>query len=272
MAARSKSQPAVDLDAIVAHACAEVRSKGMLKLSALRIPKPRMAEVLDRLSASGLELTKTIVRRPLEQQMTEQLATGAFLPLSTLAKQLCGATRLEAQKLALRLASERKAAIVLRAGKEVLVPADADCLAGQELAGLARALEAAAKAAKSAARKGRGVLRGDLAEPLGRFLTARVEPKVPHGVDLSTAVLRACGEHVDARLGLAFVPKVVRALALQSDTESARKAILQAFRAGLIELRPESGMGRLSAEEESLCLPGPQGTLLSWIRLVEGGP
>jgi len=42
-------------------------------------------------------------------------------------------------------------------------------------------------------------------------------------------------------------------------------SIMAADLAGAIELRPESGMGRLSCADRSLC-PEPAGWPLSWVR------
>ena len=44
-------------------------------------------------------------------------------------------------------------------------------------------------------------------------------------------------------------------------------AILVAYDAGLLELRPEGGLDRLSASELAAALPGPQGSRLAWVRI-----
>jgi len=68
--------------------------------------------------------------------------------------------------------------------------------------------------------------------------------------------------------GLAFVPAVVAALGA-----GAADALLAAARAGLVELRPESGLGRLTAAELAACPTMPDyftgGRLpLSWARAI----
>jgi DNA-binding transcriptional regulator YiaG len=65
---------------------------------------------------------------------------------------------------------------------------------------------------------------------------------------------------------LVMVSAVVRASKLP--TERAHAALIEAARRGQLELRPESGMDRLSKADAALCLPGPQGSVLSVLRVV----
>jgi hypothetical protein len=46
------------------------------------------------------------------------------------------------------------------------------------------------------------------------------------------------------------------------------EAVREAAQRGLIELRPESGLGRLASDEQALCVAGPEGSRLSWARPV----
>ena len=89
-------------------------------------------------------------------------------------------------------------------------------------------------------------------------------------------VLRIVREEVEADRtmgGMAFVPTVVaRAVAKGLRVLPAQQALLGLARSGSIELRPETGMGRLTHDESDLC---PQVTdpmtrkplPLSWARL-----
>lgn len=61
--------------------------------------------------------------------------------------------------------------------------------------------------------------------------------------------------------GLAFAPDVVRDLG-----ELGQQLLLAAARDGLVELRPESGLGRLSDLEVAACPKMSDGTPLSWVR------
>lgn len=67
--------------------------------------------------------------------------------------------------------------------------------------------------------------------------------------------------------GLAHVADVVKAYG--GDVKKAQEAILEAERKGAIELRPEGGLDRLTPEEKRLVIPGPDGMVLSNIRVID---
>ena len=69
-----------------------------------------------------------------------------------------------------------------------------------------------------------------------------------------------------ADLGLCFVPDLVVALLQQATLPQVHAALQEAVRIHRIELRPESGVNRLSSVEMDLCPWGLQGTRLSWAR------
>jgi hypothetical protein len=74
-------------------------------------------------------------------------------------------------------------------------------------------------------------------------------------------------------IGLAFVPDVVRAMMAPPYSLSKTRAwkLLEVYtEEGELELRPEGGLGRLSKADRELCLPGPQGSILSQVRVVGG--
>jgi hypothetical protein len=111
------------------------------------------------------------------------------------------------------------------------------------------------------------VLASDLAQLLSTA-TRMLEPDPPTpSPDAALApVLDAIDAARDGRTGLSFVPAVVRRLTRTMALSAAHDALLTAARRELIELRPEGGLGRLSAEELASCPPGPAGTRLSWVR------
>jgi hypothetical protein len=82
---------------------------------------------------------------------------------------------------------------------------------------------------------------------------------------LAGAALRLIRRLANGRTGLAFVPAVVRELGGPS---VAHPVLEQLARDERIELRPESGLARLNAEDLAACVPGPQRTRLSWARLI----
>lgn len=63
--------------------------------------------------------------------------------------------------------------------------------------------------------------------------------------------------------GLAFLPDVVREM---GGSALAHPVLLRLAREERIELRPESGLNRLTPIQRALCPSGPQGSLLSWAR------
>lgn len=92
-------------------------------------------------------------------------------------------------------------------------------------------------------------------------------PQVDQAADLATVLDAATAELARSNVApLVLVPAVVRASKLT--TERAHAALLEAVRRGALELRPESGMGRLSKADAALCLPGPEGSTLSVLRVV----
>ncbi len=66
--------------------------------------------------------------------------------------------------------------------------------------------------------------------------------------------------------GMAWTATVSRAAGLPGPLVVA--ILLAMGRAEIIELRPESGMGRLSKADAALCPTAYDGTPLSWIRLL----
>jgi hypothetical protein len=96
---------------------------------------------------------------------------------------------------------------------------------------------------------------------------APVEPQHDSEADLATVLAAAHAELEQSSMApLVMVPAVVRASKLT--TERAHAALSEADRRQMLELRPESGMGRLSKPDAALCLPGPQGSMLSVLRVV----
>jgi hypothetical protein len=230
-----------------------------------------VAEELEKL---GFERTKTAVRKPIAEQMKQALSDGAFIALKRVATHVAGATATEAKGVALTLVRGGAAHLVLRGKEEVLVPARASVLSRTELVELLSLSKIITKAA--GAKNGLSLLRSDLTDALDQILppnritsvpSARAEKKP--GEALLSSLFSAVDATRDAQTGLSFVPSIVSHLRSSFSSDAAREALLAAANSGLLELRPEGGINRLSAEELSLCPPGPQGTRLSWARRTE---
>ncbi len=267
------AQPLVDVPKRVAEARGRVAAEGAIKLTALGPPAVR-GLVAAELGKLGFELTKAAVRKPIAEQLKQALTDGAFIALKRVAAHVAGATATEAKVVALALVANGSARLVLRGQEEVLVPASAGVLSREELS----ALEAVAKTVVkvASAKNGLALLRSDLIEALadalppsglGSVSNARAQKK-PADAALSS-LLCAVDATRDTQTGLSFVPSIVARLRPSFTSDAAREALLTAAHSGLLELRPEGGINRLSAEELSLCPPGPQGTRLSWARRTE---
>jgi hypothetical protein len=272
-----------DPEALLSRARLALEDQGVVKLAALGSPAVR-ATLVARLVQEGYEATKSAVRRPLEQQLSRSLADGAFISLKSAASHVAGAPSTEAKAVALRLVAEGKAKLVLRGTAEVIVPVNTPTLSRQELASLGALFKQVAKALSS--KTGAALLKADLVEGLGPLLdaSARAEgtqapardamaegtQKPELGAPFST-LLSAVDATRDPGTGLSFVPAIIEKLNSHLDAERAKAALLEAARSGLLELRPEGGIGRLSPEELLVCPSGPQGTRLSWARRPELG-
>lgn len=272
MSRRSTSSQPVALEPLLASLRARLTADKFLRLSSLTrlgVPKAQHAEAAQMLCAQGYEATRTGVRVPLRAQLLARLQEAPAIPFPQLAKVLRGVTAREAKAAAEELAAEGLAAVVLR-GKAVALAALSQ--ARMERAELALLREVGALAAKALRKPRHTLLREDVREHLLDLLGQAARPAQPAqpqraGESLDTLVLAELARHVRPTVGLAYVPAAVRALA-GLGVPQVHAALLDAARAGRIELQPESGLGRLSAEELDLCPPGPQGTRLSWARLL----
>lgn len=71
------------------------------------------------------------------------------------------------------------------------------------------------------------------------------------------------------RTRLVSVPELVRVFIDNGhDLAVVHQALLASHHAKLLELRPESGVGLLSASDAALCPRGMRGIVLSWVRVI----
>lgn len=73
--------------------------------------------------------------------------------------------------------------------------------------------------------------------------------KIQSALPATNRMAQLVQQLVKRELGLAFVPDVMR----KWGKPDAQKVLLAAAKQGLVELRPESGLGRLTDKELSLC-------------------
>ena len=269
MAARIARSKVIDLDAALPAVRDLLNRDKAVNAAALTragVPRAQQGDLLSRLDSEGFERTKGGVRVPLRRQLLAVLEERQTIPLAQLAKLVRGAPQKEAKAAAAALVSEGAARAVLRGKIEAIASTGVPTVSREQLASLARACkQLGALAAKALKRSEMTLLQEDVREQLLEFVPA---PRArPPGPSLAEAVLTELGRHVRGSVGLSFVPDAVRALSSHG-VPAVHAVLLDAARSGAIELQPDSGLDRLSAEEVELCPPGPQGTRLSWARLL----
>jgi hypothetical protein len=267
------------------------------------VPARRRTELFASLAARGLEVSAKHVRVPVVSQLAGHLAGGTALTMRSLERAVRGATKRDVADAAAALVEAKEARWVARAKEVALVDAGAAVLDERSYRQLEEALAQLLVSIRTARSKRASLLRADVEQALlaseAPHARQRAEPNAddapharqraepneagpdqrpaaslaasgPSAADLTandvTAIIAAHRE----RSGLTFVPKIVRVLGGPEACQAVHAELLRGARAGVFELRPESGMGRLSAEDAAFCIPGPQGSTLSWVRCVVG--
>jgi hypothetical protein len=265
---QKRSEPKVPVEDLVRSAREAVEGQGSVKISALG-PKGLQAEVVGQLVALGFEFTGKVVRRPLRAQILGALSHGASVPLKALKDHVAGAAPKEVSALSALLVNEGEALLVLRGKEPTLVAVTATIVSGDALRKFETELKSLSSVVTGARKKPRGaLLLGDVSDALERLRVIAVPNR--RSTSSVERVLRAVDEERDEQMGLSFVPSVIRSLHPELDPTQAQAALLEAAKRGLLELRPEGGLARLSADELELCPPGPQGTRLSWVKRSDG--
>ncbi|MGD0676550.1 MAG: hypothetical protein ABSC94_14115 [Polyangiaceae bacterium] len=230
-----------------------------------RAGRGRALEIFDALVAAGFEVGARFVRRPLEAQIEERLVRGP-MSLRGADKVLHGASSLEVARAARRLVERGRARLVLRPTGLHLASLTAPVLDDRAQKRLLLAITELTKLLKQSAKAKTGVLGADI--------EAALESAVSRGPALPPTTTRDLGALLDQHRedsGLTFIPKLVRALGGASVRDALHAELLSGAHAGRLELRPESGMGRLSREDALFCVPGSHGMLLSWVRRIGEG-
>jgi hypothetical protein len=278
---RKAELSAEDIERLAERIVEETEREGIValsKLTSLGVDKHAKAAVLDALGKHAhVEVTKRAVRLPVRAQLASRLDAGAALAMKTIASAAAGATKKEITDAIDELVDAGDARLIVRGAEIAVVGRSLAALDDAALDRLDRALAELSKTIKLARKKKGTVLEADVASVLAPLVRATVNPTKANGETTQPAsggskpsvddVLVFVERHREATSGLTFVPTLVRALG--HDRDAVHAALLRAANAGMLELRPESGMGRLSAEDQMLCLPGPQGSRLSWVRRID---
>jgi hypothetical protein len=224
--------------------------------------RERSLEVFDALGAAGLEIGARSIRRPLEEQLEHAVREGP-LPCRGLEKHVAGASPREAKDAAAALIQRGRVRRVVHEKELSLASAGTPVLDARAREKLTLAVTALTTMLRLAARKDATLLRADVDAMLAPLVRGTAPAATASG-DV-TALIDAHRESS----GLTSVPKLVRLLGGAPARDAVHAELLRGARAGRLELRPESGMGRLSADDAALCIPGPQGSRLSWVRRIE---
>ena len=274
------------VDEVAAHAVLldELRRESAVKRSRIK-PTRLRAEIEQKLGREGFEVVKTWVRLPLRRQLEAAVQHGALIPLKSLASHIRGASAADLKALVEEAVRDGTARLVLRGTVEVLAGADVRILSPSEVDALRVRVVGLAKTLEKVTRKrGLSLIATDVTTSLSDALAVTNETSVtgsrarmpvpvvplPHD-DAIEALLEAVDSTRDVRTGLSFVPAVAGRLAPELSASMVVKLLLSAAERELLELRPEGGIGRLSAAELSVCPPGPHDTRLSWARRLTGG-
>lgn len=281
------------VSAAVGAARAALETDGFVAAAQLGPTKIR-AEVATRLLGEGFEKAGKGVRLPLSKQVDALVESRQHIPVNRFASLLRGVSATEATKQRIALVRDGRMALVLRGKQLTLVPNSERVVNRRSLKPLVDALKTAqAWLAKANADKaGATVLQADVVEALSEVTrlvaapdaekrralesgTSRVSNRVTpttHGTAIDAAVRGAILTLRDEDTALASVPAVSRKLRTSATATEIIQALLEGFKKGQLELRPEGGISRLSNAEIALCPKGAGGVPLSWVRLLEGEP
>ena len=232
----------------------------LAKLTRVKLTRRAAGILHDQLARRGLERTGRAVRVPVREQVLAAVAGGP-LPRAAVKKEVRGLAGAGELAVAISdLVRGGRVALVMRGGVEQVALPSREVLAPRELVAvgeLARALGKAAGSVRArAGRPPRSLWRADLIALLDEARAA-----LGDGIAL---IVEAVRRHASPVTGLAPVPAVARALG-----RDIREPLLAAAAAGLVELRPESGVDLLAPADAELCPRGPDGWPLSWARAQE---
>lgn len=258
---------------VVAELIAVLRTDGSLPSRELtkRVPRTMLLEVYDALTAAGYEVGARAIRLPLDEQVVAQLVDGP-VTLAALVERTRGATLAELKATAAALEERGRGKRVLVGGELGMVASEVAVLDSATRDALAKRLDELVKLVRAARTKKVGLVRDDAARAIAALLPGATSSSArSQGAAGVSRLSQLVDEHREAS-GLTSIPKLVRLLGSSVAKPEVHAELVRLARAGRMELRPESGMGRLSAEDLALCIPGPQGSKLSWVRRITEEP
>lgn len=228
------------------------------------VSREEASALFEALAQAGFERTAQHLRVPLPRQLAALLERERAVPTKQLRGRLAGVEN--AEELAHVVEQARQsgtAAAVFSEGAEHLTAATDDVLTDAELESLVafcERLRALLGRTRTRAGSRRSLWRDEVARLFAELgLPARSFVPPAGSVLERIDALHAAGQR------LVFVPDLVRATGLAPAAVHA--ALLEAAAAGEVELRPESGVNNLGAEDAALC-PKEGGVVLSYVRRI----
>lgn len=263
-------------DEIIEAVVARVRDERAVSVSALRLGKlsgRAHAELLSTLARANLEHTGKAIRVPLREQVLAvvERAGAAGLPSKALAREVKGARSAAELALVMReLISDGKLVIVAEGKSQRVAAPGPQWLTEAELSAVTQIAEALAALVK-ATRTGKGKPRPTLDRGLfERPMRALQELAGWADAEPVRTALHAAFKVAPAQAGLVRVPDVVLALEIDYPRTTLLATLDSLAREGTVELRPESAIAGLSANDRARCPISLDGTPLSYARLLPG--
>jgi len=286
-----------DVDAIIERAR---RERGLdPKLGSLKkLPTEELKMLQKALIAAGLEHTDKYILVPVREQVRALLRHhSAGMTAAQLSKAVKGGNQKdlrEGVRIALAALVKSKELALVPAGSTTrYVVSGSHLLSPSELTDADEAVTKLAKllspTRKTRSRPQRTLPRSELTT-LIRQLYALVEGEVESddNVEFDEAVRRKAPTSPDTKpvrsalevalrkapthTGLIRVPEVVASLEARYPRKELLSELLDLASEGGVELTPESGIGRLKADERARCPIGMDGTPLSYARLLDNQP
>jgi len=282
--AKGRELATVVENALVDKAEALVRDKRVLARAKLpmwkQLAPAAQTELVQALLARGLEAgDKGALRVPLREQ-TATLVQGGARPTWKLAqKRIFGASPKDREGALAEAFSGGALHLVVRTKVDTVVSGRDQVLSKDHIERLAKAHEALGAVLKvlrkkpsskgPLARVQKTLLREDALSLLAPFSLSEIAARASLSEAEASRIVEERIRHMEeppARL--VWVPDLVRSLEAELSVEQAFSALSSLRRSGRAELRPESGIGRLSAEEAALCPLDPDNIPLSHVRLL----
>ncbi|XXY16750.1 hypothetical protein WME88_51795 [Sorangium sp. So ce216] len=237
-------------------------------------------QLVDALVGRGLEVgEKGALRVPAREQAASLAQGGARLSWKAAQQRVVGVSAAERSSALSDALTDGSLYLVVRTKVDTVVDGREDVLTQDEVKRLAKAHEALGAVLKLVQKKlsskgplagvQKTLLREDAAgvlEPFSAWIGDSSNRKHLSEEASCEMVVNEIRNLEEPPIPLVWVPDLVRNLAHRMSKQQVHGSLLAAQRRGIVELRPESGVNRLSPADAALCPPDPDGIPLSHAR------